>query len=1101
MPPAVPSDNFGFTPDAAPSKVESDVGFVASGVQDDKAKDAAMEQRFGVIRSPTFAEKTSEMWSKATMGIFSAGPHFAPAHVDGVKNEWSDLPHMIGGMVMDQLLNPGNVLTAAFTGGLAPAVQKGVGKAFGAVMAAQTVRGAPAIGREVMDPTVSGAQKTADVVGMGAQAILGGTMLRGPMLPHMEAGVSALGLATQAMKPDAAGAMLAKFHGATPSEISELLTQEAGKAQDPALVEHLNTAAGQFQRLAEMQPPEVKKLNEAQKAWDEVKRVMAPSTRGPNAEIAAGALREMGGDLAQRSDQAEAALESSSKLLMKLPEEDRWASVDQIEKGQTQTNPALQPFADATRQIFDSKRDMIQAFGTGKLEHYIDDYFAHLWKDPEDATKVFRNAAAKAPIEGTKSFFKQRTIPTIAEGRALGLEPVSSNPVEQVLLAARQMDKYIVAQNWISEMKDRKLVSFVKAGDLPPDGYEVINDKIATVYGPRTGAVGLPDEANIGQADVKVFGQRIMGQYYAPNDVAAVANNYLSPGLRQYASFRALMGVGNTLNRFQLGLSAFHLGFTSIDTSISKLALAIEHGQAGEPIKAAGKLAQVPVAPVSNMIEGNRVLKEWMKPGTQGAEIGKVADAIRMAGGRVKMDQLYQTTITKNMMTAWREGSKFGAIWRAPFAAMEQVTKPLMEYVVPRQKLGVASDMMKAEMERLPDNATPDQMRKAFGKVWDSVDNRMGQMVYDNLFWNKVAKDMAMVGVRSVGWDLGTLRELGGGVMDTAKFVNDLGKPDIARIGEDSVTAETRSKFTHRMAYTIALPIMTGLIGATYQYLKTGKSPEELRDYFFPKTGEKDPQGRDVRLAMPTYMKDVYHYTHDFPEGTFQTLVGKLNPAISDSWEMLSNKDYFGRDIRNADDPLVKQMMEEAKFAGEAFLPMGVRNLQVSMAAGQTKGEEAANFVGVTRAPAWVGETDAEQLAGKLAGDKFKGAGSPDTELVAEKQRIMSAMRNGNEEQKTAAKEDLEKLVQSEKMTPVQARNLLKGTDRPYLQNAISHLDAKEAMRVFNVADDAEREAIAHEVKRKILRAHLPSADRNELMQEFKKLAPESQRDVDTSYR
>ena len=1087
--------DLGFTPDTASPKAEPDVGFVAAGAPSPKGDDAAMDQKYGVIRAPTFYEKTAQAWNQATHGLFSAGPRAAPAHVEGVKTEWSDLPHVVGGMVIQQLLNPGNILSFGAARAV-PAIQSVMGKVFGTVMAAGSLRSAPGLGREIFNPEVSGAQKIADSIAVGGQALLAGMAFRGPSLPNVNGGVYALSNAVKAMKPDEAGQMLAQFHGATPDEIADILTKQAAKTQDPATVEHLNAARDQFQRLADMQPEAVQKLNEAQKAWDEVQRVMAPATRGPNAEIAAGALREMGGDLAQRGDRAEAALKASSKILMALPEDTRWASVDQIEKGEIQTNPELQPFADTTRQIFDSRREEIQGLGTGKLDHYIDDYFAHLWKDPEDATIAFRSAAAKAPIEGTKGFLKQRTIPTIAEGRALGLEPISENPVEQVLLAARQMDKYIVAQNWISEMKDRKLVSFVKAGDLPPDGYEPINDKIAVVYGPRMGAVGLPDEANIGQADVQVFGKRIMGQYYAPNEVAGVANNYLAPGLRRYSSFRALMSAGNTLNRFQLGLSAFHLGFTSIDTSISKLALAIEYGTEGKALKAAGKAAQVPIAPVSNMLEGNRVLKEWMQPGSQGAEIGKVADAIRMAGGRAKMDQLYQTSITKNMMTAWKEGKALGAIWRAPFAAMEQISKPLMEYVVPRQKMGVAADLMRREMERMPEGATPDQMRAAFGKVWDSVDNRMGQLVYDNLFWNKAMKDLSMVAVRSVGWDLGTIREIGGGIVDTGKFLADLTKPDVVKVEGGKLTQEAQAKFTHRMAYTIALPILTGMLGATYQYLKTGKGPEEPRDYFFPKTGEKDPQGRDVRLAMPTYMKDVYHYAHD-PVGT---VTGKLNPAISDTWEMLSNKDYFGRDIRNADDPLVKQMLAEAKFAGEAFLPIGVRNLQVSMAAGQTKAEEAANFVGVTRAPAWVGETTAEQLAGKLAGDKFKGAGTPDTELVAQKQRIMSAMRNGNDEQKTAAKEELAQLVEQEKMTPTQARNLLKGTDRPYLQNAISHLDAKEAMRVFNVASSAEREVIAEDVRRKIMRAHLPAEDRKELMQRFRSLAPVT-RNIETTYR
>jgi hypothetical protein len=61
------------------------------------------------------------------------------------------------------------------------------------------------------------------------------------------------------------------------------------------------------------------------------------------------------------------------------------------------------------------------------------------------------------------------------------------------------------------------------------------------------------------------------------------------------------------------------------------------------------------------------------------------------------------------------------------------------------------------------------------GKAWDSVDNRMGQVVYDNLFWRKSIKDIGMASVRSLGWNLGTFRELGGGALDFAKAGREAG--------------------------------------------------------------------------------------------------------------------------------------------------------------------------------------------------------------------------------------------------------------------------------------------------------------------------------------
>src|SRR3569833_2276039 len=305
------------------------------------------------------------------------------------------------------------------------------------------------------------------------------------------------------------------------------------------------------------------------------------------------------------------------------------------------------------------------------------------------------------------------------------------------------------------------------------------------------------------------------------------------------------------------------------------------------------------------------------------------------------------------MLHAFREGQIASSLWRMPFAAMEQASKPIMEFFVPRMKLGVFAELARLEMSKLAPGADPVAVREAMGKAWDSVDNRMGEMVYDNVFWNKTFKDLAMVSVRSVGWNLGTLRELGGG------------GADFAEAGKSALKGEP-PHLTHKMAYAIALPVMTGALGAMAGYLLTGKAPNELRDYFFPKTGSKDPQGRDIRLTLPSYMKDVEHYFHD-PVGT---VAGKIHPLIGLTYEMLNNADFFGREIRHAGDPLVKQALETAKFFIENMAPIGVRQFQQAHTAGTSTAEQVASFVGVTRAPAWIGESPAEQLASKLAGEK-----------------------------------------------------------------------------------------------------------------------------------
>jgi hypothetical protein len=52
----------------------------------------------------------------------------------------------------------------------------------------------------------------------------------------------------------------------------------------------------------------------------------------------------------------------------------------------------------------------------------------------------------------------------------------------------------------------------------------------------------------------------------------------------------------------------------------------------------------------------------------------------------------------------------------------------------------------------------------------DATEDRMGQMTYDNLFYNKMLKDVALLGFRAYGWQLGKYRHLYGGAADAATW-------------------------------------------------------------------------------------------------------------------------------------------------------------------------------------------------------------------------------------------------------------------------------------------------------------------------------------------
>lgn len=529
--------------------------------------------------------------------------------------------------------------------------------------------------------------------------------------------------------------------------------------------------------------------------------------------------------------------------------------------------------------------------------------------------------------------------------------------------------------------------------------------------------------------------------FYMPEKAARILDNYLSPGLRKDRPwFQAYLGAANVLNQAQLGLSFFHAGFTAMDTMTSKMALAFNQFAAGRISEGFKSLAEVPVSAVLTPLRGDKLVKEWYQPGSQSEQVQRIVDAAISGGWRAGQDAFYSSQMTRNMMKAFREGSirglTMGAL-RAPFAAVEQVSRPIMEWLVPRMKAGIASDLIRMEMARKP-GMSYDELRKVADRVARSVDNRLGQMVYDNLHWNKVVKDLGMASVRSLGWNLGTLREMGGGAIDTAKFLTNLRKGG-------------NPQFTYRMSYVIALPILTAAIGTMINRLMTGEYPKEIRDYFYPRTGSKDENGRDQRVSLPSYMKDVYAYS----KAPLQTVQHKLHPLIGAVAEMLENEDFYGVKIRNEDDPVMKQIMSVAAHALQTFEPFASRGARQLALGGSSVGMMTAPFFGITPAPASVKKTKAENLAAEYVANNLgdKSVTPEQFETSQQKRQALNAMRKGDFGPASDA------LAQG-KISAKDFASLSKRSVSTPLQDSFKRLNLNQAEKVYSVATEQEKESL-----------------------------------------
>jgi diguanylate cyclase (GGDEF)-like protein len=713
------------------------------------------------------------------------------------------------------------------------------------------------------------------------------------------------------------------------------------------------------------------------------RKLANPVGMSPESKQTALVARAALGQLAHETVETQEALEHFSRQVDRMPVKDQLQMMDEIERGVPQSIPEYQPVADEMRKILDTWRGKVQGLGAGYLDNFIENYFPHYWRFPDEAQRMVASIMGRRPLRGPASFLKMRTIPSIKEGMDAGLTPLTTNPLIMTLLKTREMQRFVTGVTLMKRFKEDGLAQFLRAGSPMPDGWAPINDNIAKVR--------QWSEVENG------FIER--GQYIMPLEAARVINNHVSASaLRDFAPAQIFRRGANALNAMQLGFSAFHLGFTTLDAMISKNAQGIErlmHGEVGKAAQSFGE-GLTPVGAFTNVRRGYRLLQAYSDPAGATPEMQKLVRMLEQAGGRAHMDRYYQAAegfspfrgaglrslsndvrqaltaptdklqnlgralgsfpveygnkLMRGMQEIWATTPKMEVPVEVAMRIVRASTSWIMEHLVPMQKLGVFSDLATDHLRRNP-LENPNERAAAMQKIWDSVDNRLGEMVYDNLFWNRTMKDSLHLGIRAVGWNVGTVREIGGAPIDIARAVDKL-------IRTGKITAQDLG---HRIPYVLAMATTTALYGAMYQYMATGQGPQELKDYFFPRSGGVTNYGTPQRVSLPSYVKDVYEYAHR--PGT--TVVNKLNPIFSLMGNLYSNQDFFGNPITDPEAGYWQQKLQQLQFAGHEMTPFSFQGRQQMEATEQPTGFGAAvkkvlPMVGVTPAPGYI--TSGEQM-------------------------------------------------------------------------------------------------------------------------------------------
>lgn len=682
----------------------------------------------------------------------------------------------------------------------------------------------------------------------------------------------------------------------------------------------IGSAAGAVGRIAKMVPGGAAALNTAGKLIKEnpvaklAQETFSPTTMSKEAGNTEGIVREQRG-LAERStEQAKDKLQADYDYLSALTPTDQLQFINRVEtfsKGQALADPRMEKAAENVRSIYHTVRNDLETDPNFDKMGFVQDYFPHMWQDPKKAQTFIQNWAGKM---GSSKNTMARSIPTIEDGIKAGLIPKSTNPAETTLQYIGNMYNYKALKGMQETMSSQGLRKYFSRGAQP------------------AGWVELKGPGNRNLLNVK---NGIVEQMaYAPEDAARVYNRYYSPGFTGTAGkvTRGLRSIVNGGTQMVLGLSGFHYRLIANEATAAAFSKGLTRAEAGKGKEALEAVVEgTPyVGAARQFAKGKKVEEQYITG--KGDLDHKIIDYMTRAGGRMKgIDKTMKVSEAGNYWNAWKTGTmraalktdalnlKAGGPIKAIGKLMDTVAYPLFVKTIPRIKNAVNYEAI-ADWVKFHPAATEEEILKASRDIIDSTDNRFGEMIQDNIFWNKKLKESAQLMMLSTGWALGTGREIVGGAKDLAKTLSEGGE------------------LSARAKYIIAAPIAHMLHASVYQYLKTGTLPSQPQDLMYPKTGGISPyDNAPEREAIPSQMKDIIGYEKHPRE----ELAGKLAPVWRTVLEMSKNEDWRGDPIYNRDAPNTPGPIKAyAEYLLGAFSPIGVK--------GAIQGPEKGSAIGRT---------------------------------------------------------------------------------------------------------------------------------------------------------
>lgn len=664
--------------------------------------------------------------------------------------------------------------------------------------------------------------------------------------------------------------------------------------------------------------------------YQQIIRTLNPEAVGPEAQQAAAVLAKNVAVQMQRDSSFHHRAADRRRFWNQRAEEVP-DFVAKYEKGEQFADPVLNKVAAAYKEWNNEIAERDRANGIDYDP--VDNYLAHVFEDSDAVGEYFSRKYGKK--WGDPAFMKDRSWDMYAQAVEAGYKPRFTNP-EDIMLARQHASD--IASMRVQTLRDLEAYGLAKkkGEDAAPDDFP------ATEWRSPNGE-----------------------RFWVHSNANAVMHNAFNTAslwsMKGMAgdAFRGAMFLKNSTVPVLLSFSLFHALHVATIHNVTGMV------RAGEMLLA-GKM---PIGQALKELGQSVLYKDFIKDPKSGYRLlsayrGKIADKDLTDADRLSLQYMaeggmipelaaqYKTNAIEAFKDAVQKQSVTAA-WHAPFAAIMTLQKPMFEMWIPSLKIASYLKDVKAALAidpKLLDDPLARQV--AFRKIAKSVDNRYGEMAYSTLFWNRWVKDIGVASTLSLGWNLGFIREYGGGLLDIGQFAKGSGGGVVQKVKDGQL---------HRPLFVTLYSAQSMAYAGLLTWAFSGQFPSSLIDYLYPQSGEENPDGSPKRLTTMFYPREFAaiskHMEHEGVIGGLgHTALNKASPVMGLVHDWATNVDSFGAEISDPDAPAYQRLQQKLAYSLGQVWPISEPET-LFKSDGTSAKQKLLNVAGFSPAPKYATET------------------------------------------------------------------------------------------------------------------------------------------------